>query len=134
MAPVTELQDMPPMPLSRLYLLSLILSGCGEKVGNAAPKTELQYASMKDVRNINPHLHLGEMAAQAMVFEPLVKNTPEGVKPPAGSGREQARALLASVGLPEEMLGPAAARALRRESPARRLRPCARLRPGLRGL
>ena len=33
---------------------------------------------MKDIRNINPHLYLGEMSAQAMVFEPLVMNTPDG--------------------------------------------------------
>lgn len=41
----------------------------------------LEYASMKDIRDINPHLYLGEMAAQAMVFEALVENTTEGVKP-----------------------------------------------------
>ena len=41
----------------------------------------LNYASMKDIRNINPHLYLGEMAAQAMVFEPLVINAHDGVKP-----------------------------------------------------
>ncbi len=47
----------------------------------AAPKTELVYASTKDIRDINPHLYGGEMAAQGMVFEPLVMNTREGVKP-----------------------------------------------------
>ena len=47
----------------------------------AAGKDELVYASTKDIRNINPHLYLGEMAAQGMVFEPLVMNTKEGVKP-----------------------------------------------------
>ena len=36
---------------------------------------------MKDIRDINPHLYLGEMAAQAMVFEPLVINTAKGVEP-----------------------------------------------------
>ena len=62
---------------------ALVLEGCGESdaPGEARKKTVLEYASMKDIRNINPHLYLGEMAAQAMVFEPLVFNTPEGVKP-----------------------------------------------------
>lgn len=39
------------------------------------------YASTKDIRDINPHLYGGEMAAQGMVFESLVINTKEGVKP-----------------------------------------------------
>ena len=38
---------------------------------------------MKDIRNINPHLYLGEMAAQAMVFDPLILNTPDGKIVPA---------------------------------------------------
>lgn len=65
----------------------LLLSGCSEKSGDgaasaaAARPNELVYASMKDIRDINPHGYAGEMSAQAMVFEPLVINTPEGVKP-----------------------------------------------------
>lgn len=47
----------------------------------AAQKTELVYASTKDIRNINPHLYMGEMAAQGMVFEPLVINTKDGIEP-----------------------------------------------------
>ena len=50
--------------------------------GKKAPSNEIRYASMKDIRNINPHLYLGEMSAQAMVFEPLVMNMKDGsVKP-----------------------------------------------------
>lgn len=63
---------------------ALLLAGCSESGSSDAasgPRTTLEYASMKDIRDINPHLYLGEMAAQAMVFEPLVANTPEGVKP-----------------------------------------------------
>ena len=41
----------------------------------------LDYASTKDIRDINPHLYSGEMAAQNMVFEPLVLNTDKGVAP-----------------------------------------------------
>ena len=58
---------------------SMLLLSTG--ILQAAVKDELVYASTKDIRNINPHLYLGEMAAQGMVFEPLVMNTKEGVKP-----------------------------------------------------
>lgn len=44
-------------------------------------KEQLNYASTKDIQDINPHLYSGEMAAQSMVFEPLVLNTDEGIKP-----------------------------------------------------
>lgn len=47
----------------------------------AATKNQLVYASTKDIRDINPHLYRGEMAAQNMVFEPLVVNTLQGLKP-----------------------------------------------------
>lgn len=42
---------------------------------------ELVFASTKDIRDINPHLTSGELAAQNLVFESLVINTDEGVKP-----------------------------------------------------
>lgn len=96
------------MPISRtlsaltlaaaLALSGAVLTGCSDELAPAVAKKEaaagsetsaapsasagtLEYASMKDIRDINPHLYLGEMAAQAMVFEALVENTPEGVKP-----------------------------------------------------
>jgi len=61
----------------------ILLAGCQDRDGErvAAPRTELVYASTKDIRDINPHLYGGEMAAQGMVFEPLVINTAEGVRP-----------------------------------------------------
>ena len=52
-----------------------------EKSTAQAQRAEMVYASTKDIRIINPHLYSGEMAAQNMVFEPLVVNTPDGVKP-----------------------------------------------------
>lgn len=62
--------------------LSLLASCREEEKGQAgAPREELVYASTKDIRDINPHLYGGEMAAQGMVFEPLVINTAEGVRP-----------------------------------------------------
>lgn len=43
---------------------------------------QLDYASTKDIADINPHIYLGEMAAQNMVFESLVINAADGsVKP-----------------------------------------------------
>ncbi|MEE3644264.1 MULTISPECIES: nickel ABC transporter substrate-binding protein [unclassified Brenneria] len=49
--------------------------------GALAADNTLNYASTKDIRDINPHLYSGEMAAQNMVFEPLVVNTEQGVQP-----------------------------------------------------
>lgn len=48
---------------------------------STAASGEMAYASTKDIRDINPHLYSGEMAAQNMVFESLVENTREGVRP-----------------------------------------------------
>lgn len=47
----------------------------------ASSAATLNFGSMKDIEDINPHLYAGEMSAQAMVFEALTKNTAEGVKP-----------------------------------------------------
>jgi nickel transport system substrate-binding protein len=60
--------------------------GCNDKHDDKSEqvttqKNELEYANTKDIRNINPHLYGGEMAAQNMVFESLVLNTKEGIKP-----------------------------------------------------
>lgn len=67
-----------------LCLLIVFVTGCqadsqsGKEEGT---RDEIVYASTKDIRDINPHLYSGEMAAQNMVFESLVVNTDEGVKP-----------------------------------------------------
>lgn len=58
-----------------VFTVALFLSGCNQQ---SVSTHEIRFASMKDIRNINPHLYLGEMSAQAMVFEPLVMNTPDG--------------------------------------------------------
>lgn len=68
--------------LASILAAALGLSGCSD-ADDPGPqqtqeRTQLEYASMKDIRDINPHLYMGELAAQAMVFEPLVKNMPDG--------------------------------------------------------
>ncbi|SCI00935.1 nickel ABC transporter substrate-binding protein [Romboutsia sp. 1001713B170207_170306_H8] len=68
--------------LSTIMCLSII--GCSSKnsgKADAGEKDQIVYASTKDIRDINPHLYSGEMAAQNMVFESLVKNTDDGVEP-----------------------------------------------------
>lgn len=74
--------------LAMVMALLPMLAGChddtsegGATAGKTGARTELVYASTKDIRNINPHLYSGEMAAQGMVFEPLVINTAEGIRP-----------------------------------------------------
>ncbi|MBR8464639.1 nickel ABC transporter substrate-binding protein [Campylobacter sp. faydin G-24] len=64
-----------------LVAFSFIFFGCSETTSKKQIKTELVYASTKDIRNINPHLYSGEMAAQNMVFEPLILDTKDGIKP-----------------------------------------------------
>lgn len=66
-----------------VIILSLVQSGCGSsvKVEVNSDKEQLIYGSTKDIRDINPHLYSGEIAAQNMVFESLVINTTDGVKP-----------------------------------------------------
>lgn len=68
--------------LSAIMCFSLV--GCSSKTQDTqvkGAKDEIVYASTKDIRDINPHLYSGEMAAQNMVFESLVKNTDNGVEP-----------------------------------------------------
>ncbi|WP_252120552.1 nickel ABC transporter substrate-binding protein [Symbiopectobacterium purcellii] len=53
----------------------------GVASATAQTSTTLNYASTKEIRDINPNLYSGEMAAQNMVFESLVVNTDSGVQP-----------------------------------------------------
>lgn len=64
----------------RKTLFTLAICTFGSALANQADNT-LDYASTKDIRDINPHLYSGEMAAQNMVFESLVKNTEKGIQP-----------------------------------------------------
>jgi len=61
-----------------------ILAGCRGNTGNNDLKAvvrELAYATAKDINDMNPHLYPGSMAAQGVLYESLVENTPEGIKP-----------------------------------------------------
>ncbi|MGK2888470.1 MAG: nickel-responsive transcriptional regulator NikR [Candidatus Malihini olakiniferum] len=46
----------------------------------AQTPSTLNYASTKDIQDINPHLYSDEMAAQNMMFESLLVNTDNGVQ------------------------------------------------------
>ncbi|MFH5185385.1 staphylopine-dependent metal ABC transporter substrate-binding lipoprotein [Paenibacillus sp. TAB 01] len=78
--------------LSVLMLTTLLLAGCGENKpesakeavtnpGTPSKNTELIYATSKDINDMNPHLYVGSTSAQGMVFESLVENTKDGIKP-----------------------------------------------------
>jgi nickel transport system substrate-binding protein len=74
-----------------IFVLS-ILVGCSAVSGNSDKEEkenanlsdkdkELVYASAKDINDMNPHLYTGSMPAQGMVYESLVENTEDGIKP-----------------------------------------------------
>ncbi|WP_204953486.1 staphylopine-dependent metal ABC transporter substrate-binding lipoprotein [Metabacillus crassostreae] len=69
-------------------MVLFIVSACSannttsEKKDNEVNRdNELVYASAKDINDMNPHLYTGSMPAQGMVYESLVENTKEGIKP-----------------------------------------------------
>ncbi|PZD97450.1 nickel ABC transporter, nickel/metallophore periplasmic binding protein [Paenibacillus sambharensis] len=53
----------------------------GAKSASKETKQEIIYASSKDILDMNPHLYSGSMPAQGMVYESLVENTADGIKP-----------------------------------------------------
>ncbi|XQY92878.1 staphylopine-dependent metal ABC transporter substrate-binding lipoprotein [Metabacillus sp. HB246100] len=52
-----------------------------EDLSAANSENELIYASAKDINDMNPHLYTGSMPAQGMIYESLVENTEDGIKP-----------------------------------------------------
>ncbi len=62
-----------------------LLASCGgDQAGNtgaADQDQELVYATAKDTNDMNPHFYAGSMPAQGMVYESLVENTEDGIKP-----------------------------------------------------
>ncbi|MBB6020740.1 nickel transport system substrate-binding protein [Paenibacillus sp. JGP012] len=79
--------------LVSLVAVIAIISGCTQNAQTTreekAPATaavsqknnEIIYASAKDINDMNPHLYPGSMPAQGMVYESLVENTKDGIKP-----------------------------------------------------
>jgi nickel transport system substrate-binding protein len=67
-----------------MFIFSMVLLvGCSDKTDSTAneKKSELVYASAQDINDMNPHLYTGSMPAQGMVYESLVENTEDGIKP-----------------------------------------------------
>ncbi|MFJ7930306.1 staphylopine-dependent metal ABC transporter substrate-binding lipoprotein [Peribacillus sp. NPDC096448] len=74
-----------------VFVVLSILAACSEKSGitdsnkkevaDNKRKAEIVYASAKDINDMNPHLYKGSMPAQGMVYESLVENTADGIKP-----------------------------------------------------
>ena len=76
-----KLKKVLALSLSALICMSAVgcsSSSAGEGTEN---KDQIVYACTKDIRDINPHLYGGEMSAQNMVFESLVKETEKGIEP-----------------------------------------------------
>ncbi|MFN2748279.1 MULTISPECIES: staphylopine-dependent metal ABC transporter substrate-binding lipoprotein [Bacillus] len=69
--------------LAALALLILsILAACSQSSeSTATSQKELVYAVPQDINDMNPHLYQGSMSAQGMVYESLVENTADGIKP-----------------------------------------------------
>lgn len=73
-----------------IFLLSL-LTACSAETKTSASKGNsgdekqtdeaIIYATSKDINDMNPHLYTGSMSAQGMVYESLIENTADGIKP-----------------------------------------------------
>lgn len=51
---------------------------------SAKPREELVFANFRDIRDLNPHLYAGELYAQSIIYEPLVRVTDKnesGIEP-----------------------------------------------------
>lgn len=61
----------------------LILTGCGNSKGLDEKKKDntLTYTTVKDIGDMNPHVYGGSMSAEDMIYESLVENTKDGIKP-----------------------------------------------------
>ena len=68
--------------LSTLLIGSIILTGCSSTTGGNGSvsnnESKLVYANFRDLRDLNPHLYNGELFAQNLIFESLVKINEEG--------------------------------------------------------
>nr|WP_035339928.1 nickel ABC transporter substrate-binding protein [Halalkalibacter hemicellulosilyticus] len=69
-----------------MVMIVSVLVACSEASENTSgeeteQEQELVYAAANDINDLNPHLYAGSMPAQGKIFESLVENTEEGIKP-----------------------------------------------------
>jgi nickel transport system substrate-binding protein len=76
--------------IALVLLVFSILVACSSDKTNSSKKEdtdsanhvkEIVFATSKDINDMNPHLYTGSMPAQGMVYESLVENTEDGIKP-----------------------------------------------------
>ncbi len=70
--------------LASVVAASALLAACSggsAGSGNASASKGITYATAKDINDMNPHLYTGSMPAQGMLYESLVENTVDGIKP-----------------------------------------------------
>jgi len=67
--------------LTAVILLAGCNAGPAASPGQSDAAAELIYATAKDINDMNPHLYTGSIPAQGMVYESLVENTKDGIKP-----------------------------------------------------
>lgn len=66
-----------------IFVSGIILAGCGNNKELTEKKENkvLSYTTVKDIGDMNPHVYGGSMSAESMIYEPLVRNTKDGIKP-----------------------------------------------------
>ncbi|GGI40267.1 staphylopine-dependent metal ABC transporter substrate-binding lipoprotein [Mammaliicoccus stepanovicii] len=69
--------------ITLLISITFVMAACGnsKELEEKRNDKNLTYATVKDIGDMNPHLYGGSMSAQGMVYESLVDNTQEGIKP-----------------------------------------------------
>ena len=66
-----------------IFVSGIILAGCGSNKELTEKKENkvLSYTTVKDIGDMNPHVYGGSMSAESMIYEPLVRNTKDGIRP-----------------------------------------------------
>ncbi|WP_110114816.1 nickel ABC transporter substrate-binding protein [Bacillus sp. CGMCC 1.16541] len=67
--------------ISLMACTMLIACSADSSSSTEKKQDELVYAMAKDINDMNPHLYPGSMPAQGKVYESLVENTEDGIKP-----------------------------------------------------
>ena len=66
-----------------IFVSGISLAGCGSNKELTEKKENkvLSYTTVKAIGDMNPHVYGGSMSAESMIYEPLVRNTKDGIKP-----------------------------------------------------